>query len=64
MLDWLGQQFGSYLLTDLLGQGGFANVYLGEHVRYGTQAAIRGCVKRPQVWVCAKRLTMMRIMAR
>ena len=25
---------------------------------------LRGCVKRPQVWVCAKRLTMMRIMAR
>ena len=41
MLDWLGQQFGSYLLTDLLGQGGFANVYLGKHVRYGTQAAIK-----------------------
>jgi len=41
MFDWLGQQFGSYLLTDLLGQGGFANVYLGEHVRHGTQAAIK-----------------------
>src|SRR6266699_495092 len=41
MFNWLGQQFGSYLLTDLLGQGGFANVYLGEHVRHGTQAAIK-----------------------
>ena len=41
MLDWLGQQFGSYQLTGLLGQGGFANVYLGEHVRHGTQAAIK-----------------------
>ncbi|TMD98765.1 MAG: serine/threonine protein kinase [Chloroflexi bacterium] len=41
MLDWLGQQFGSYQLTGLLGQGGFANVYLGEHVRYGTRAAIK-----------------------
>jgi eukaryotic-like serine/threonine-protein kinase len=41
MFDWLGQQFGSYLLTDFLGQGGFANVYLGEHVRQGTQAAIK-----------------------
>ena len=41
MFDWLGQQFGSYLLTDLLGQGGFANVYLGEHVRHGTHAAIK-----------------------
>src|SRR5260221_11489497 len=41
MFDWLGQQFGGYLLTDLLGQGGFANVYLGEHVRHGTHAAIK-----------------------
>src|SRR5260370_1755736 len=41
MFDWLGQQFGSYLLTDLLGQGGFANVYLGEHVHHGTHAAIK-----------------------
>jgi serine/threonine protein kinase len=41
MFDWLGQQFGSYLLTDLLGQGGFANVYLGEHLRHGRQAAIK-----------------------
>jgi serine/threonine protein kinase len=41
MFDWLGQQFGSYLLTDLLGQGGFANVYLGVHVRHGTQVAIK-----------------------
>ena len=41
MFDWLGQQFGSYLLVDFLGQGGFADVYLGEHVYYGTQAAIK-----------------------
>jgi DNA invertase Pin-like site-specific DNA recombinase len=25
---------------------------------------LRDCVQRPQVWVCAKRLNMMRIMAR
>ncbi len=41
MFNWLGQQFGSYLLTALLGQGAFADVYLGEHVYYGTQAAIK-----------------------
>src|SRR5260370_38505398 len=41
MFNWLGQQFGSYLLTSLLGRGGFANVYLGEHVRHGTLAAIK-----------------------
>lgn len=27
-------------------------------------AYLRGCVQRPQAWVCAKRLTMMRIIAR
>ena len=41
MFNWLGQQFGNYLLTALLGRGGFADVYLGEHVRYGTLAAIK-----------------------
>jgi len=41
MFDWSGQQFGSYLLTGLLGQGGFANVYLGEHLHHGTWAAVK-----------------------
>jgi len=41
MFNWIGQQFGSYQLTALLGRGGFANVYLGEHVRHGTLAAIK-----------------------
>ena len=48
MFDLLGQQFGSYLLTDFLGQGGFANVYLGEHVHQGTQAAIKVLHSRSQ----------------
>src|SRR5258708_34265619 len=48
MFDWLGQQFGSYLLTDLLGQGGFANVYLGEHVHHGTHVAIKVPRRRSQ----------------
>ena len=34
-----GQQFGNYRLLHLLGQGGFAEVYLGEHVYLGTHAA-------------------------
>src|SRR5579885_1860606 len=39
--DLIGQQFGNYRLVSLLGQGGFADVYLGEHVHLRTQAAIK-----------------------
>jgi eukaryotic-like serine/threonine-protein kinase len=41
MLDRVGQQLGNYRLLRLLGQGGFADVYLGEHVYLRTQAAIK-----------------------
>ncbi len=41
MTDQTGQQFGNYQLTRLLGEGGFAQVYLGEHIYLGTQAAIK-----------------------
>jgi serine/threonine protein kinase len=41
MASRLGQQLGNYRLTELLGQGGFAEVYLGEHIHLGTQAAIK-----------------------
>ncbi|HEY1350273.1 MAG TPA: PQQ-binding-like beta-propeller repeat protein [Ktedonobacteraceae bacterium] len=37
----VGQQFGNYRLLRLLGHGGFADVYLGEHIYIGTQAAIK-----------------------
>jgi len=37
----VGQQFGNYRLLRLLGYGGFAEVYLGEHVHLQTQAAIK-----------------------
>jgi predicted ATPase/DNA-binding CsgD family transcriptional regulator len=39
--DRLGQQFGNYRLVSLLGQGGYAEVYLGRHVRFNQQAAIK-----------------------
>src|SRR5947207_4253260 len=39
--DLVGQQFGNYKLLRLLGAGGFAEVYLGEHIDLGTQAAIK-----------------------
>ena len=41
MADRLGQQFGNYRLVSLLGQGGYAAVYLGQHVRLDLQAAIK-----------------------
>ncbi len=41
MANRLGRQLGNYRLTKLLGQGGFAEVYLGEHIHLGTQAAIK-----------------------
>src|SRR5450759_1651395 len=41
MADLVGQQLGNYRLIRLLGQGGFAEVYLGEHVRLGTHNAVK-----------------------
>src|SRR5437667_4645239 len=41
MADRVGQQFGNYRLIRLLGQGGFAEVYLGQHRRLNTYAAIK-----------------------
>jgi predicted ATPase/DNA-binding CsgD family transcriptional regulator/tRNA A-37 threonylcarbamoyl transferase component Bud32 len=41
MADRVGQQLGNYLLVALLGQGGYAEVYLGQHVRFKQQAAIK-----------------------
>jgi len=39
MPDRTGQQFGNYHLIRLLGRGGFAEVYLGQHLRLSTQQA-------------------------
>ncbi|MDQ2888506.1 MAG: protein kinase, partial [Chloroflexota bacterium] len=41
MADRVGQQLGNYRLTRLLGTGGFAEVYLGEHIYLDTLAAIK-----------------------
>src|SRR5437588_8759357 len=37
----VGRKLGNYQMTHLLGQGGFAEVYLGEHIHLSTQAAIK-----------------------
>ena len=39
--DRVGQRFGNYRLSRLLGLGGFAEVYLGEHIFLDTQTAIK-----------------------
>jgi serine/threonine protein kinase len=39
--DRVGQQLGNYRLVRLLGEGGFAEVYLGEHAHLSRQAAIK-----------------------
>jgi tetratricopeptide (TPR) repeat protein len=41
MTDRMGQKLGSYRLIQLLGQGSVADVYLGEHIRQKTLAAIK-----------------------
>src|SRR5947209_3602161 len=41
MADRIGQQLGNYRLIRLLGQGAFADVYLGEHIYLKRQAALK-----------------------
>jgi tetratricopeptide (TPR) repeat protein/tRNA A-37 threonylcarbamoyl transferase component Bud32 len=41
LMDRVGQQCGNYRLRRLLGRGGFAEVYLGEHLYLQTQAAVK-----------------------
>ena len=41
MVDRIGQQLGSYRLIRKLGRGGFAEVYLGEHIRLNSYAAVK-----------------------
>ncbi len=41
MTDLVGKQLGTYRLMSLLGRGGFAEVYRGEHIYLKSQAAIK-----------------------
>ena len=45
-VDYVGQRLGNYRLIRQLGQGGFAEVYLGEHIHLKTQAAVEEVVMR------------------
>src|SRR5437660_3152731 len=41
MVDRQGQQLGNYRLLRLLGRGGFAEVYLGQHIYLNSDAALK-----------------------
>ncbi len=41
MADIIGEQLGNYRVLRLIGEGGFARVYLGEHIYLKTQAALK-----------------------
>src|SRR5579863_5100176 len=41
VIDRVGQQLGNYRLIHPLGNGGFADVYLGQHIYLNTPAAIK-----------------------
>jgi len=41
MQNRIGQQFGNYRLISLLGRGGFAEVYLGEHIYMQSNTAVK-----------------------
>jgi serine/threonine-protein kinase len=41
MTDRVGQHLGNYRLLRLLGRGGFADVYLGEHIHLQSLAALK-----------------------
>src|SRR5215471_11674349 len=41
MTDRIGSQVGNYRLISRLGKGGFAEVYLGEHIYLRSKAAIK-----------------------
>ncbi len=41
MTNLVDQRLGNYRLLRLIGQGGFSDVYLGEHLHLGTRAAIK-----------------------
>jgi outer membrane protein assembly factor BamB len=41
MKSFVGEQFGNFMLLSAIGSGGFADIYLGEHIHLGSHAAIK-----------------------
>lgn len=41
MADYSGQQLGNYRVISLIGHGGFADVYLGEHIYLKVRVALK-----------------------
>src|SRR5258707_11546802 len=66
MTDRVGQVFGNYRLVKLLGQGGYAEVYLGKHRYLNSYAALKvlNTTLRPVderiFWAEAQRLSDLR----
>ena len=64
MTDRVGQQLGNYRLLRLLGHGGFADVYLGEHVYLQSQAALKLLHSRLSEEAAARFVTEARTLVR
>lgn len=58
-----GKQLGNYRLIELIGRGGFADVYLGEHIYLKTRAAIKVLLVRLDQEALEQFLTEARIIA-
>ena len=64
MTDHVGQHVGNYRLLRLLGRGGFADVYLGEHIHLQSLAALKLLHTRLSEGETARFLTEARTLAR
>ena len=64
MTDRVGQHVGNYRLLRLLGHGGFADVYLGEHIHLQSLAALKLLHTRLSEEETARFLTEARTLAR